>query len=71
MQKTGILGYGMYIPKFRIKTGDISSVWGKDSEDIIKSLGVTEKSIAGFELVRVTPDGKLAPLADASFEKFL
>ena len=45
----GILSYGYYIPRFRIKTEDIASVWGKNSTDIIHSLAVKEKSVAGID----------------------
>lgn len=51
---TGILGYGVYIPKYRLKTSEISPVWGKESLDIQKSLGVTEKSVAAYDEDAVT-----------------
>lgn len=50
----GILGYGVYIPSYRIKVSDISSVWGKKVEDIEKSLNVYEKSVAGSDEDAVT-----------------
>lgn len=42
---TGIIGYGVYIPKYRIKIEEIASVWGEDSEKIKKGLNVREKSV--------------------------
>ena len=43
---TGIVSYGFYLPKFRIKTEEIANVWQKNSENIEASLGVFEKTIA-------------------------
>jgi hydroxymethylglutaryl-CoA synthase len=44
---TGIVSYGFYVPKYRIKTTEIAKVWGKDSEQILNSLKVLEKTVAG------------------------
>jgi hydroxymethylglutaryl-CoA synthase len=50
----GILGYGMYIPKYRIKVSDVASVWGKNASDIELSLGVTQKTVAAYDEDAVT-----------------
>jgi len=54
MQKVGILSYGVYIPKYRLRVSDIAPIWGKNSKDIEKSLGVSEKSVPGFDEDAVT-----------------
>jgi hydroxymethylglutaryl-CoA synthase len=44
--KTGILKLGFYVPRQRIRVSDIARVWGKRSDEIERSLGVTEKAVA-------------------------
>lgn len=43
---TGIVSYGFYVPKYRIKTEDIAKIWGKNPGDITAPLKVLEKSVA-------------------------
>ena len=45
----GIVSYGFYIPKYRIKTESIAEVWGKNPEDVKKSLLIEEKAVAGID----------------------
>jgi hydroxymethylglutaryl-CoA synthase len=49
MEKIGIVSYGAYIPRNRIKTEVIASVWGKDGKAISKGLGVYEKSVPSID----------------------
>ncbi|WNY26499.1 hydroxymethylglutaryl-CoA synthase [Methanolapillus ohkumae] len=41
----GIVSYGAYIPKYRIKTEEIAGVWGGDAEILKAGLKVYEKSV--------------------------
>lgn len=50
----GIISYGAYIPKNRLRIADIAAVWGKDEKAVIASLGVPEKSVAGYDEDAVT-----------------
>src|SRR3989338_992751 len=45
----GVISYGFYIPKYRIKTEEIAKVWGKNLDDVKKSLLIEEKSVAGID----------------------
>ncbi|WP_202318365.1 hydroxymethylglutaryl-CoA synthase [Archaeoglobus neptunius] len=41
----GIVSYGSYIPKYRIRVEEIARVWGEDAKKIRGGLGVHEKSV--------------------------
>lgn len=42
--KCGIVGYGVYIPRFRIKSEEYVKVWG-----VFAAPGIREKAVAGFD----------------------
>lgn len=46
---TGIVGYGAYIPKRRIKVEEIAGVWGADAENYKKGLLLKEKSVPAWD----------------------
>ncbi len=43
----GIVSYGAYIPRFKIETGEIASVWGADGSAWANNLNVYSKSVPG------------------------
>ncbi len=45
----GIVSYGIYIPKRRIKVSEIAAVHGRNGEEISKSLGLIEKAVASID----------------------
>ncbi len=45
----GIIGYGAYIPKYRIKAEEIAAIWGQDPRRIIEGLRIQEKSVPGLD----------------------
>ena len=49
MKNIGIISYGAYIPRYRIKTEEIANVWGKDGKTISRGLGIKEKTVPGID----------------------
>jgi hydroxymethylglutaryl-CoA synthase len=50
----GIVGYGAYIPRKRIKTEEIARQWGKNPQTIQRGLLLKEKSVPGFDEDTIT-----------------
>jgi len=51
---TGIVSWGTYIPKYRIKVEDIARAHGNNADQIKKSLLISEKSLPGIDEDTVT-----------------
>lgn len=47
MNQVGIVSYGAFIPRYRIKVEDIAETWGRNPEEIKKGLRLYEKSVLG------------------------
>lgn len=61
----GIVSYGVYIPKYRIKLEQIASAWHKEPRDILSGLHVSEKAVANLDEDAITMgvEASLAALA--------
>jgi len=51
---SGIVGYGTYIPKYRIRLSEIAKVWQKVEEEVVGGLRVSEKSVPAIDEDAVT-----------------
>ena len=49
MPHSAIIGFGRYLPKFRIKTASIAEHHGQDPTGIVSGLGISEKTVPGRE----------------------
>lgn len=47
MTKSAVIGFGAYLPRYRIKTEEIARHWNQDPKNIRASLGIEEKTVAG------------------------
>lgn len=50
----GIVGYGVYIPRFRIMVEEIARIWGESPDNIKKGLLVEEKSVPDVDEDTIT-----------------
>ena len=54
MDKVGIVGFGSYIPRYRIKVETIAEEWGDDANSISKGIQVFEKTVPGLDEDTIT-----------------
>jgi hydroxymethylglutaryl-CoA synthase len=54
MSRVGIVSWGAYIPKYRIRTEEVARIWGDDPARIVDVYLVDEKSVEGFDEDAVT-----------------
>ncbi|MFN3803645.1 MAG: hydroxymethylglutaryl-CoA synthase [Pyrobaculum sp.] len=54
MGKVGVVSWGAYIPKYRIKTEEVARIWGDDPLRIVDVYLVDEKSVEGIDEDAVT-----------------
>ena len=52
--KTGIVGYGCYVPRYRISVEEIARVWGQDAKAIRNGLLVEEKAVPDIDEDTIT-----------------
>lgn len=50
----GIVGYGAYVPHFRIKVEEIARIWGENAQAIKKGLMLNEKSVPSTDEDTIT-----------------
>lgn len=59
----GIVSYGAFIPRYRIKAEEIARVWGEDPETIKRGLNVHEKSVPSPDEDTITLSVEAARIA--------
>ncbi len=47
VNKSAILGFGTYLPRYRIQTAEIARHWKQDAKDIKRNLGIAQKTVPG------------------------
>lgn len=45
--KSAILGFGTYLPRYRIRTEEIARHWNQNPKDVQRNLGVIQKTVPG------------------------
>lgn len=50
----GIVGWGVDVPKLRIRIADIAAIWGADAPTYERGLGLVEKSVAPWDQDSIT-----------------
>lgn len=65
----GVVSYGFYLPKYRIKTEEIAKIWQKDPIDIKNSLFIEEKTVASQDEDALTMAFQSASMALEEFSQ--
>ena len=42
----GMVGYGTYVPPYRLSIQEIATTWGKDGKIVEEGLGISQKTVA-------------------------
>ena len=50
----GIVSYGSYVPRYRLKLASIAEAWKKNAREVVGSLGIEEKAVPGIDEDAVT-----------------
>jgi len=50
----GIVGYGVYIPRFRLPLADIAQAWGREPQEILQGLQIQTKAVPAVDEDAVT-----------------
>ncbi|MFQ6617051.1 MAG: hydroxymethylglutaryl-CoA synthase [Fidelibacterota bacterium] len=59
----GICGYGVYLPRYRIKAEEIARQWGNDPESVKRGLLLEEKTVPGMDEDTITMSVEAAKYA--------
>ncbi len=54
LKSVGIVGYGAYLPQYKMRVDEIAKVWGKEGEKVRQSLMIKKKAVADFDEDSVT-----------------
>ena len=49
LKQVGIVAYGFYVPRYRVKVEEIAKAWHKDAEKIKSGLNILEKAVAAVD----------------------
>ncbi len=64
----GIVSYGFYLPKYRIKIEEIAHQWGKNPKEIKQSLLIEEKTVSSFDEDSLTMAYESSSMALSHFD---